>query len=476
VPALKALQLTEEFIDKIRQTKEIPVHFYNKEGQILIYKKENCTEEELRRLLKFRGQGIYFDEEDIEKLALSLSFRDWETPEGLTDTKLINKQYTDEMLHTTEGLFNDLKEASLRTFHVKESSERMGNLFNDFAGQEDAMTGLVNILEVLQSKDTSYFVEIAVKRTVVAMALKTRGMQTTIKLKNKEHVKEGITDLMLSSMLCDIGYFQMQIPRKERLTIEEMHYIKRHPLMSYLMVAHEPSLSNRAKHNILTHHRPRFDDHNDNNYPPLHFLTVKLEELKDKFKQEPKRKPVVDDLQKQLEYFKKNVYYHEDANILCIASEFASLTSDVPWRKAYSSVEAVKSIINNSYFTYTARIIHQFLDYLAISLCDNRMILREGDFVIVVLETHHGSNVFEVCQIDSISRFQSRPRVRRIATVKPLFSKEPKLMLTGFDLDKVEFDKRRAHFELTQDGSRRIIYAVDPKTDKHFYLYLINNT
>ena len=67
---LKPFDFSDSFIDKLKEIREIPVHFYNREGQILIYKKEDASEKEIHRLVKFRGHGIYFNNEDIEKLVL----------------------------------------------------------------------------------------------------------------------------------------------------------------------------------------------------------------------------------------------------------------------------------------------------------------------------------------------------------------------------------------------------------------------
>ena len=98
----------------------------------------------------------------------------------------------------------------------------------------------------------------------------------------------------------------------------------------------------------------------------------KLKELIKNYCQDQNRLGIAKDMAEQLGRFKANIQYNEDANVLAIASEYASLTSNVPWRKAFSPEKAVKLIINNSFFTYTSRIIHEFLDYIAISLCNNR--------------------------------------------------------------------------------------------------------
>ena len=176
----------------------------------------------------------------------------------------------------------------------------------------------------------------------------------------------------------------------------------------------------------------------------------------------------------QIELLKAYKSYNEHANVLAISSEFASLTSEVAWRAALSPINAVKSIINNSFFTYTGRVMRDFLDYIAISLCDNKKVLKEGDFIVIDYETADEKHAFEACRIESVGRFQSRPGVRRIATVKPELTKVPKLKLTGFDSKNLKVDRRKAYYELTQDESRRIVYVVSPQFDADFHNALID--
>jgi hypothetical protein len=465
---------SDEFLERLRELKEIPVHFYNREGQILIFKKKDVTDLEIDRLVRFRRQGIYYDNRDEETIEDLFGETDEtrEIPEGLTDTKLISEKYTDILTRETEGILESIRKLSVQSKQMEGATKQIEEFFTAFAGQEDAMTGLVNILEVMRSRNTVFDVELSVKRTVVAMALKTRGMHAAAKFKEGQQIKKNITSLMLSSLLCDIGYYKMNIPKNAEISSEQMQYIRKHPFLSYLMVAHEPALDAQVKHGILTHHRPRPDDRNDNNYPVLKPLMNRLEELHSSFSKQTGKKHIARDIQYQLGLFRENRPYRENANVLAVSSEFASLTSDVPWRKALSAEEAVKAIINNSYFTYTDRIIHEFLDYVAISLCDNHKILKEGDFIVIAAGQHGGNEIFEACQIETIGRFQSRPGVRRIATVAPIFTREPRFGIKGFEIKSLKLDPRKAHFELTVDGSRRIVFYVDPVRHSDFYKVL----
>ncbi len=462
-------EFNDEFVKKIKDTREIPVHFYNKDGQILIYKKEKASPEEVSRLLKFISQGIFYDEKDSEKLILKPKKKSPGVPEGLTDTKLIGEKYTKELVKDAEELFNELKESSINSIHTKKTGKTLESLFSDFSNQADAMTGLVNIIEHMHDLETDFDVKTAIKRTVVAMALKTRGMHAALGYKDKMTVKRQIANLMMSSLLCDIGCYQMKMPTNSDLTTEQMEYVKNHPLLSYLMIAHEPSIDTRVKHNILTHHRPNYEDIHYNNYPNMEVLQKRLVQISGKYENDLSKRSVVEDIANQLTLFKENQHYLEDANVLAISSEFASLTSETPWRPAFSSVRAVKMIINNSFFSYTGRIMKEFLDYIAISLCDNKMILNLNDYIIIASIMHDGRAAFELCRIDSISRYQSRPGVTRLASIQPVLAKKPKLYLRGFDLDSIRIDRRKAHYELVMDDTRKIVYVIDPAYDTELY-------
>ena len=463
---LQPFEFSEEVIQGFREKKEIPAHFYNKDGQILIYKKENASDTEIERILRFVHQGIFYDVDDAARLGLDGAKR--AVPEGLSDTKLLSQQHAEELAADTTELFDSLKRTSITSFQAKRSSEKLASVFNDFETQPDAMNGLVNIIELMKGQDATQDVELAVKRTVVAMALKTRGMQAQSS-REQAQMHDMVSVLMMSSLLCDIGYARMTLPTGAELTQDEMNYIKNHPLMSYLMVAHEPAMDERVKFNILCHHRPMRDGSIGNNYPDLKWLLGRLTALEEKYRDEPGRQSVADDIRTQLGLFKRDIPYMEDANILALASEFASLTSRTKWRGAFEPGRAVRMIINNSFFTYTDRIVREFLDYVAVSLCDNEMILKEGDFIVAAARGHDGKTFFEVCQITAANRYQSRPGVDRFATIVPDLQKSPKMRFAGFNLDRLKPDPRYAHYELAKDDTRHIVYAIDPEHDPEMF-------
>jgi len=459
-------EFNEDVISRIREAKEIPVHFYNKDGQILIYQKSDASESEIERLLKFVDQGIYYDVNDSEALGLKKTERD--VPEGLTDTKLISQQVADDMTANTTELFDELKKSSMTSFQTRRTTEQLTDVFDSFENQPDAMVGLVNIIEMMKDQDASSSVQLSVKRTVVAMAMKTRGMQAQSH-RDKKKLNELSSILMTSAMLCDIGTMRMNLPTHAGLSDKEMIYIRNHPLMSYMMLAHDPGIDPRIKHRVLCHHRPLKEGVIGNNYPETKWLLNRLKATQEKYADQPDKQNIMTDIKEQIGTLGLDIPYDEDLNIIALASEFASLTSDVPWREAHSAVRAVQMIINNSYFTYSDRILREFLDYTAISMCDNEKILREGDFIIVSSRGRDEKTYFEVCEITSSSRYQSRPGINRIATIRPIIEKSPKISIAGFDLDSIKPDPRFAYYELSKDDTRHIAYCVNPHYDRELY-------
>lgn len=458
---------TPEIMQQIIETREIPVHFYNKEGQILIYRKVDATEQEIDRLFRFVQLGIYYDHDDSEKLGIKEDHKD--VPEGLSNTRLFDQQTAHDIANETRDLFAGLKRTAITSVQARKSSEKLAQVFQDFEKQPDAMTGLVNIIELMKSGENPYEVELASKRTVVAMAMKTRGLLAQ-NYREQARQAESVNILMMSALLCDIGYAKMKMPQDAGLDLKDMNYIKNHPIMSYLLLAHESSIDPRVKRNILVHHRPlREGGNKGNNYPDLQFIRQKLNEIMEQYAKDPTKRNIVDDITAQLKYLSQDTAYDEDAAILCLASEFASLTSDVPWRKAFTPRRAVQMIVNNALFTYPDRILHEFLDFVAMSLCDNQKILREGDFIVVASHSQTGRTFFEVGQISHVNRYQSRPGIDRLGTVEPLLESTPKMRLAGFDLATLKPDPRYAHFELAQDDTRRIVYAVDPNYDEKLF-------
>lgn len=462
--------ITPEVIESFRSKKQIPAHLYSKEGQILIHGKENATDTEIDRLLRFADRGIYFNVDDADTLGIKVEKRN--IPEGLSDVKLIGQETAQELTRETSSLMNRLKEQAISADLARRTKSTLGDVFSRFEQQPDAMVGLVNILESMRGVADSYDVQLAVKRTVVSMAMKTRGMNA-VGMREREKMNDLVSVTMLSALFCDVGTARMKMPTGTPLSEDEMKYVRNHPMMSYLTLAHQEEIDPRVKRNILVHHRPMRQGLHGNNYPDIKTLLNKLSQLAESYRGEYSKTAVVTDLNRQIVFLKNDLPYDEDANIIAIASEFASLTSETAWRPAFEAERAVRMIINNSYFTYADRGIREFLDHTAISLCDNKKILTEGDFAILASRTIEGKNYYEACQITQASRFQSRPGVDRIAEITPFIRQSPRIGFAGWQLDTIRPDRRFAHFELAQDDTRRIVYAVDPQHDEELHARLV---
>jgi len=465
--ALSKFEFNDESISYFHESGLIPLNFYNKTGQILIHQKMNATENEINALMKFRNQGIYYQDHDAHKLRKPKRV----IPEGLTDTKLLSEETTQTMVHDVRDIFSELKNSSMTSISARKMKKTVNDVFNKFEKQADAMTGLVNILELMNSGNIDCELQIAIKRTVVAMALKTRGM-THQGNKDPQFMSEAMNNLMVSCMLCDISHLKMNMPSGNVLSAADMQYVKNHPMISYLMIAHEEEIDPVVKRNVLLHHRPAPLDTTSNNYPGKNLLYQKLAALYQEYSKNPEKRIVANSIARTLTDLKQDIKYDEDANIIALSSEFASLTTDVPWRKAFDPKIAVKMILNNSYFTYSTRVIREFLDLVAISLCDNQMVLKVGDFIIITLETSSGNPYFELCRIIEINRQQSRPSIERIGSVDLKIEREPKLMLSGFDPKNIVFDKRNAKYHLEHDLTRRMIYVVDKEINPDLFIFL----
>lgn len=463
--------LTPEVLESFRSKKQIPAHLYSKEGQILIHSKENATDTEIERLLRFADRGIYYNVDDADTLGIKPDRRS--IPDGLSDTKLIGQEAAEHLTRETSEIMTRLKEQAITADLARRTKSTLGDVFTRFESQPDAMIGLVNILESMRDVSGTYDVQLAVKRTVVSMAMKTRGMNA-VGMRERERMNDLVSVTMVSSLFCDVGTARMKMPTGTPLTDEEMKYVRNHPLMSYLTIAHQEEIDPRVKRNILVHHRPMRQGLPGNNYPELKSLLARLTHLAESYRGEYSKAAVVTDLNRQIASLKNDLPYDEDANILGLASEFASLTSETAWRAAFPAERAVRMIINNSYFTYADRGIREFLDHTAISLCDNKKIITEGDFVILASRTMEGKNYFEACQVTTASRFQSRPGVDRIAEIVPVIRQSPRIAFGGWQLDTLRPDRRFAHFELAQDDTRRIVYAVDPEHDAELYEKLVS--
>ncbi len=463
---LQKFDFTEEVIQHFRENRIIPVDFYNKHGQILIHKQDMASGDDINRLQKFEKQGIYFLVSEIAKIRLGGGKKGSGDP---SFDKLINSELTLDMSKGASDIFSEIKKFPLNGDHVKQISKSIDAVLEDFKSSPNMETGLVNIIEVMTNAGASVDSEVLTKRTVIAMALKLRSAKAFTKA-DLDQKKTEQMNLMMASYLADIGYTQMKIPTHANLKAEELEYIKNHPIISYLMIANLPELEDSVKSVVLNHHRPHRGEGMNNNYPQTKPLVQKLQGYREKYKTDYRRTLLAGDIQKQVKNILTNGLPYDDIGILSIAGEFASLTTAQPWRDPMESVKAMKIILNNSFFAYNEKTLKDFFDHVGLSLCDNQPFIKVDDYVIVASQDSNRKVFFEICLIKESHKNSIRPMLERIGTIRPKFANNGKIRISGFEMDSLTVDRRKAIFNLERNADpRRIIYLVDPGLDPEFF-------
>ena len=355
----------------------------------------------------------------------------------------------------------------------EKTSNVLAKVFSDFKTEPEFMVGSLNILDIFNGKTNGYLVDLMVKRAVISMAMKTRNMLSSSYETGSDLAKQ-ILDVMLGSFFCDVSYARMDISNREKLTKQEFSYIQNHPAISYIMIAHEPTLSEKVKQSILLHHNPLGSMFTQTNgYPTLSALVEKLGTLQEKYKQLPERESFCASVQSQLQLLRSNVTYNDDSNIIALSSAFASLSSNVPWRQAFPAKQVVRKIINQSLFNYKAKAVREFLDGVAMSLCNNEQIIEIGSYILVAVYDEWENIIqHELAEVISVSHLQSKPKLIRLGRVKPIVGNTPHFYFQNLGLDTFEKDTRRACYDLNQDKSRRIAYLFDPEEDVEEYAFL----
>ncbi|EMK15153.1 hypothetical protein [Leptospira kirschneri] len=475
---LQKFDFTEEIIQHFKINSVIPVDFYNRNGQILIHKKENADGDDITKLLRFESQGIYFLKSEFEKIS---GGKQGDGPNNVNGrdvsfAKLVNAELTVDLAKNASNFLSELKKFPLHGNQLRHLNKSIDGILEDFKSTPDMETGLVNIIEVMSSAGVPMDSEILTKRTVISMAMKVRAGKAFTKV-DMEQKKLDQMNLMMSSYLADVGYTQMKIPMERDLKAEEFEYIKNHPIISYLMIANLPDLDDNIKTLVLNHHRPHKGEGMNNNYPQPKVLIHKLNVYKEKYKDDPKRTILVADIQKQIRNILTNNLPMEDIGVISIAGEFASLTTRQAWREAFDPLVAMKLILNNSFFAYNEKTLRDFYDHIGLSLCNNQPFIREGDFVIVVTQDSNQKVFFEVCIIREMYKTQIRPMLERIGTIKPNFSNMGKLRISGFDIASLKLDRRKAVYNLEKNQDpRRIVYVLDSNMDARLYEELTKQT
>jgi HD-GYP domain-containing protein (c-di-GMP phosphodiesterase class II) len=469
---LVKFDFTQEIIDSFHENQAIPVDFYNKDGQILIHKKEQASSDDFTKLLKFEFQGVYFKSSDADKLYAVDKQATSVNGKQVSFTKLLDPEKTKEQARMAEDLLMDLKTTAFNSNHVRSVQKSMDTMLTDFTANPEFETGLINILDVLSGAGVSKQSELMTKRTVVAMGMKIRSKKAVSKADEKINNKEHL-NLMTASYLADLGYTRLKVTDSPNLSPDEYDIIKTHPIISYLMIANSPEIDQQVKKLVLNHHRPHRGGGVNNNFPTDQFLIKKLHAFKEKYSNELNREVAIQDMDRQLHEIinhHANSQAEEDIAYLSLASEYASLTTDQPWRDAKDSRVALKIILNNSFFSYSDKNIRDLFDYVGLSLSNNLSVVHKGDMVITASWDSEKKIHFEICRVQDIDRFQTRPLLERLGTIRPVFQKEYKFQLKAFDMSTFKLDKRRAVYNLMNAiDPRRVVYLVDPELNPKLY-------
>lgn len=469
IDKLAKFDLSEQSLNSFRQNKNIPINLYNKDGQVVMPKKKDPTEEDFGKLLKFELQGLYFNITDLKQ---SNSQSGKMSPEKNV-VKLFNKDKTLDFAKQSANLLEELKKETFSSEQAVAIQHSVRDILDDFISNPDFETGLFNILEILSVAGVSLQSELLTKRTIVAMGMKVRTKKIVKDEDNKLNKKDHLA-IMMASYLADVGYSKLEISENPKLSREEYLSIQQHPIISYLMTLPAPEITSEIRTLILNHHRPFHGTGINNNYPDPRTVFTRLMSVRDKFTKDVSKKRIVADIESQLriqENQNSNSQFEEDIAILSLASEYASLTSDQPWRKAFSSSMALKIILNDSFFSYSNKNIRHLLDYVGASLTNNENIINVGSLVITASIDSEKQVHFDIGKVLEVEHYQTRPKVQRICTIKPIFKKGNKYRIADFDANQVRMDRRRAVVDLASQAasSQRVIYIIDQEINEPLF-------
>ncbi|TGN09157.1 c-di-GMP phosphodiesterase [Leptospira ilyithenensis] len=466
---LAKFELTEESLNSFRKNNSIPLDLYNKDGQILIHKKKNPTVDDFGKLLKFELQGVYFLVSELNK---------GKSPSKLAElsksqtVKLFDQEKTAKFARQSATLIEDLRKTSFSSDQAIMVDRSINEILTDFTSNPDFESGIFNILEILSVAGVPLESELMTKRTIVAMGMKVRTKKIVEDSNKKPDKKDHLT-LMMASYLADVGYTKLDIKEHPKLSKEDYAIVQQHPIISYLMTLNAPEISTDVRTLILNHHRPYRGSGVNNNFPDTRNIFTKLMSVRDKYNKEIGKERIVNDIEKQLHLQENNVSSssrEEDIAILSLASEYASLTSNQAWRPAFKSSTALKMILNDSFFSYSNKNIRHLLDYVGSSLTNNQNIINVGDFIITAAMDSEKHVHFDICEVLEVDRFQTRPKLQRICTIKPIFKKLNKYRIADFDLNHIRIDKRKAIIDLSHTaGSTRVIYIIDRELNEPLF-------
>ncbi len=466
---LAKFELNEETLNAFRRNNSIPIDLYNRNGQIIIPKKKNPTSEDFGKLLKFELQGVYFllSELNKGKSAAKLS------EEPKEPVKLFDQKKTELFARQSAALIEDLRKQSFTSEQAVFVQNSINEILTDFTSNPDFESGIFNILEILGVAGVSLQSELMTKRTIVAMGMKVRTKKIVSDADKKPYQKEHLA-IMMASYLADVGYAKLDITENPKISKEEYAIIQQHPIISYLMTLPAPEISTDVRTLILNHHRPFRGAGVNNNFPDPRVVFQKLMSVRDIYTKETNKERIVEDIETQLHQQENQVTTasrEDDIAILSLASEYASLTSAQSWRPAFSSARALKMIVNDSFFSYSNKNIRHLLDYVGASLTNNENIINPGDFIITASIDSEKQVHFDICVVVEVDRYQTRPKLQRICTIKPIFKKANKYRIADFDLTQIRMDRRKAIIDLSSHaaGSTRVIYIIDRELNERLF-------
>ncbi len=469
IDQLAKFDLSEESLNSFRQNKRIPFDLYNKNGQVVMPKKNLPTEEDFGKLFKFELQGLYFRISDLKKSNTQTGKISAEK----NVVKLFNKEKTLDLAKQSATLLEELKKEAFSSEQAVLIQHSVKEILDDFISNPDFETGLFNILEILSVAGVPLQSELLTKRTIVAMGMKVRTRKIGTDEDNKPNKKDHLS-IMMASYLADVGYSKLKVSENPKLSKEEYLSIQQHPIISYLMTLPAQEITSDIRTLILNHHRPFRGSGINNNYPDPRSVFTRLMSVRDKFTKDVSKARIVSDIESQLriqESQNSNAHFEEDIAILSLASEYSSLTSDQPWRKAFSSSMALKTILNDSFFSYSNKNIRHLLDYVGASLTNNENIINVGSLIITASIDSEKQVHFDICKVLEVEHYQTRPKVQRICTIKPIFKKGYKYRIADFDANEVRMDRRRAIIDLASQAasSQRVIYIIDQEINEPLF-------
>ena len=128
-------------------------------------------------------------------------------------------------------------------------------------------------------------------------------------------------------------------------------------------------------------------------------------------------------------------------------------------------------IVNDSFFSYSNKNIRHLLDYVGASLTNNENIINAGDFIITASVDSEKQVHFDICIVVEVDRYQTRPKLQRLCTIKPIFKKANKYRIADFDLTQIRMDRRKAIIDLSSHaaGSTRVIYIIDRELNERLF-------